>query len=593
MSSSTGHVLWSPMAQPLRRRALLCYVAALAFPVATVVLRLAFWEQVPGLPFVFFIPTVALCSVMGGVGPASLAALVSAILGLAYLAVPSPLGQGSQAIWAGLASYAVVCLILVASARQSAQAAARAVAAAETDAAARESVLRAKLELAQLTVARGAAERRLEQVTDALPVFISQVGRDRRFQFVNRAYEEWFGRRREDLIGRSVEEVIGPEASAQARPHLDRVLSGERTSFEAQVPHVSGELRHVRATYVPNIGEDGTVEGYFGFVQDITEAKQQANLLSQRERHLRAVMDSVTDCFYAVDGEWRITLFNRAAEQYYGIGRDAVLGRKLWEAFPAHAGSVFDLQLKRVMEDRVPVTFEARSVVFPDRFIEMRVSPKEGSGLAVAFSDISSRKAQERQRELLINELNHRVKNTLAVVQSIATQSLRDTRVPQDTRAAFEGRLMALAAAHDLLTRESWETAQLGTVVRAALQPFDSEHRFEVSGPDLRLRPQAAVSLTLALHELATNATKYGALSNKSGTVAVTWTVSTDEMPMFHLTWAEQGGPPVTPPTRSGFGSRLIQKGLAGELGGPVTVEFLPDGVVCRIEAPLANLQAG
>jgi PAS domain S-box-containing protein len=457
-----------------------------------------------------------------------------------------------------------------------------------------EALLRTSLEAAELSAFLShAAERRMAALTDALPVLISQVGRDLRYEFVNRAYEEWFGRRREDLIGRSVEEVIGPEASVQARPHLDRALSGERTSFEAQGPHVSGEMRHVRATYVPNIGVDGTVEGYFGFVQDITEAKQQANLLSQRERHLRAVMDSVTDCFYAVDGEWRITLFNRAAEQYYGIGRDAVLGRKLWEAFPAHAGSVFDLQLKRVMEDRVPVTFEARSVVFPDRFIEMRVSPKEGSGLAVAFSDISSRKAQERQRELLINELNHRVKNTLAVVQSIATQSLRDTRVPQDARTAFEGRLMALAAAHDLLTRESWETAQLGPVVRAALQPFDTEHRFEVLGPDLRLRPQAAVSLTLALHELATNATKYGALSNKSGTVSVAWTVSTDETPIFRLTWAEHGGPPVAPPTRSGFGSRLIQKGLAGELGGPVTVEFLPEGVVCRIEAPVVNLQAG
>ena len=166
-------------------------------------------------------------------------------------------------------------------------------------------------------------------------------------------------------------------------------------------------------------------------------------------------MDSVTDCFYAVDQDWRITVFNRAAERYYRLAKDEVLGRKLWEVFPAHLGSIFEQHLQRVMQDGTPVTFEAQSVVFPDRYIEMRVSPKDGGGLAVAFSDITCRKAQERQRELLINELNHRVKNTLAVVQSIAAKSLHDPRVPQEEREAFEGRLMALAAAHDLLTQES------------------------------------------------------------------------------------------------------------------------------------------
>ena len=437
-----------------------------------------------------------------------------------------------------------------------------------------------------------ALERRLVSLTDALPVLICQVGRDLRYQFANRAFEAWFGLHRADLLGQSLEEVLGADFVSRIQPRLDVVLSGQSLSFEEWAPHASGEDRFVRIEYVPNFGENGQVEGYFALVQDITEAKRQADLLAQRERHLRAVMESVTDCFYAVDREWRITLFNRAAERYYGMSREEVLGRKLWDAFPAHLGSMFEEQLQRVMEARTPVTFEAQSVVFPDRYVEMRVSPKDGSGIAVSFSDITGRKAEERQRELLLHELNHRVKNTLAVVQSMATQSLRDPRVPPETREAFEGRLMALAAAHDLLTQESWEAAQLRTVVEAALRPFDAEHRFEVSGPDLRLRPQAAVSLTLALHELATNATKYGALSNKTGIVSVTWSVSMGELPMFRLIWQEQGGPDVTPPARSGFGSRLIQKGLAGELGGPVTVTFLREGLLCIVEAPLANMQA-
>jgi PAS domain S-box-containing protein len=535
---------------------------------------------------------VALVALIGGVAPGVLTASLSALLGLAYLAEQPTFASDSQLLWTGLVLYVIVCAILIALTQQTAKATRLAIEAAAAQTTARENVLTAKLEAAQAAASQGQAERRLEQVTDALPVFISQVGRDLRFQFVNRAYEEWFGVRRDSLKGRHLEEIVGPEAFAQATQHLDTVFSGQAVSFETRVPHPSGEMHDLQVNYIPNLGPDGVAEGYFGFVQDVTEAKRQADLLAQRERHLRAVMESVTDCFYAVDTEWRITLFNRAAERYYGIGREAVLGRKLWEAFPAHVGSVFEQQLQRVMEERVPVTFEARSVVFLDRFIEMRVSPKDGGGIAVSFSDITCRKANERQRELLIHELNHRVKNSLAVIQSIAAKTFTDSSDPRASRQAFEGRLMALASAHDLLTAESWESAQLSSLIRATLRPFAIEDRLEVSGPDLRVRPQAAVSLALALHELATNATKYGALSNETGTIAVRWTVTKGELPLFRLVWKERGGPQVVVPEKSGFGSRLIQRGLAGELGGPVSLDFAPDGVVCTIEAPVANLQA-
>lgn len=191
---------------------------------------------------------------------------------------------------------------------------------------------------------------------------------------------------------------------------------------------------------------------------------------------------------------------------------------------------------------------------------------------------------------MLINELNHRVKNTLAVIQSIAGKTFSDTRDPRASRRAFEGRLMALAAAHDLLTSESWEAAELGSLIKMTLRPFAAEQRLEVSGPDLRVRPQAAVSLSLALHELATNAAKYGALSNDKGRVTIRWTVTRGDLSMFRLVWRERGGPEVIPPPKSGFGSRLITQGLSGELGGPVTLDFAPDGVICAIEAPVGNL---
>jgi PAS domain S-box-containing protein len=592
MSPTSDHAATSSVARPAAGRAPLGYAAAVVLPVLLLLLRLALWPLLPGFPFLTFVPAVALASLLGGIGPGLLAAALSSPLALGGLMDQPGFLPRDREAWAGLAVFWLVSGAVVLLIHREARANAQAMGAAAAAAAARENGLRARLEAAQLAAARTEAERRLELVVDALPVLVSQVDADGRFVFVNRAYEDWFGRGREDLRGRHLEEVLGPDLFPRMKPRLEAVLSGTPVAFEEPAVNALGERREMRGQYVPNIGPSGEVLGYVALIQDVTEARRQSDLLAQRERHLRAVLDSVTDCFYAVDREWRITLVNRAAERYFGRSAEELLGRKLWDAFPAHLGSEYERQQKRVMEERVPVTFEARSVVFPDRYIEMRVSPKEGSGIAVSFSDITCRKAQERQRELLVHELNHRVKNTLAVVQSLAAQSLRSAQVPRETSAAFEGRLMALAAAHDLLTRESWEAAELRAVVGEALRPFDQGHRFDISGPDLRIRPQAAVSLTLALHELATNASKYGALSNAAGRVAVDWTITEAEPRTIRFVWRESGGPPVAPPARRGFGSRLIRQGLAGEVGGTVTLDFPPEGLVCAFEAPVANLEA-
>jgi two-component sensor histidine kinase len=198
--------------------------------------------------------------------------------------------------------------------------------------------------------------------------------------------------------------------------------------------------------------------------------------------------------------------------------------------------------------------------------------------------------AAEHQR-LLIDELNHRVKNTLATVQSIATQTLRTAETTQDTKDALERRLLALSRAHDVLTRESWQGANLIDVVRRALEPYQvhGERRLHITGPHVRLTPRMSLALAMALHELATNAVKYGALSNKSGSVEVSWQVQNgDAPPRLVLRWEEAGGPPVVAPRRRGFGSRLIERSLASDLGGEVEIAFAPTGVVCTVNAPVA-----
>ena len=180
------------------------------------------------------------------------------------------------------------------------------------------------------------------------------------------------------------------------------------------------------------------------------------------------------------------------------------------------------------------------------------------------------------------------MKNTLATVQSIANQSLRNATTAAQARGDIEGRLIALSRAHDVLTREGWEGANLREIVAQAIEPFGQ--RFVVAGPDLRLLPRMALALAMALQELATNAVKYGALSNETGEVEIAWTA--DDHRHLALTWTERGGPAVAPPNRRGFGSRLIERSLASDLGGTVALRFEPEGVVCAIAAPLPDPSA-
>ena len=205
--------------------------------------------------------------------------------------------------------------------------------------------------------------------------------------------------------------------------------------------------------------------------------------------------------------------------------------------------------------------------------------------------DITDRRQAEEQRTLLIHELNHRVKNTLATVQSIASQTLRNATSTRDAKDALEGRLIALARAHDVLTRESWEGAELREIVAQAIAPYASrgEDRLHLSGPEIRLPPRMALALAMALQELATNAVKYGALANPTGEIRITWDVeAAPPMSRLHLRWEESGGPLVQAPSRRGFGSRLIERSLSQELNGNARIEFRPTGIVCTVDAPLA-----
>ncbi|WP_426167354.1 sensor histidine kinase [Sandarakinorhabdus sp. DWP1-3-1] len=242
--------------------------------------------------------------------------------------------------------------------------------------------------------------------------------------------------------------------------------------------------------------------------------------------------------------------------------------------------------------------------------IEYRVRPTNGSGhrwlrsraqvlkapgerrrLVGTVRDISAEKAAEEHRRLLNNELQHRVRNTLGVVQGIVSQSLRAVATPAEASAAISSRLITLAHAHDLLTQTSWVAAPIAAIIEGAvLVHLADSARVSIAGPPIELKARAALALSMALHELFTNAVKYGALSNDVGTVAIDWAITPGSSPGVELTWREQGGPPVVPPTRTGFGTRLTGSSLAGDLGGTGVTEYAPAGVRWSLSTTIAAI---
>lgn len=301
------------------------------------------------------------------------------------------------------------------------------------------------------------------------------------------------------------------------------------------------------------------------------------------QSELETILEGIGEAFYAVDCDWRITHFNTEASKHFRRPAAEMLGRRLWDVFPTAADTDLGRLFFDAMERRSTVRSEAMSVLVGPRWLAYRLFPL-GDGMGVVFRDITDLKSAEQHRELLINELNHRVKNTLTMVQSIAAQTFRGTDA--GVRADFEQRLLMLSNVHNLLTEESWDGAELHAVIRSSLRPHmvDGRNRVTFGGPDFRLRPKSAVALSMALHELGTNALKYGALSTEAGRVALRWTTDDGR---FRLRWEESGGPAVTQPRRTGFGSRMIERGLSAEFEGEVKIDYRPAGVVCTIDAPL------
>ena len=313
------------------------------------------------------------------------------------------------------------------------------------------------------------------------------------------------------------------------------------------------------------------------------------NALHESEKRFRLVAETAPVNLWMGDPEGRCIYLNRAQREFWGVGEDVsqfswsdtLLPEDLPSLWAAFSGA-----MQRRQAFRVEARYRRADGAI--RTLATEAQPRfDGRGAFLGMIgvnvDVTEERLAEKRQRLLVNELNHRVKNTLATVQSLAYQTTRGktAMAPVDD---FLARLMALSAAHDVLTRESWEAADLKDIVQQAIRPYElpQRQRFMVEGCAIRISPRASLAISMALHELATNAVKYGALSTDGGEVAIRWNIVNDEL--AQLDWTESGGPPVIKPTRHGFGSRLLQRGLVGDLGASPTLTYGPEGVTCAFK---------
>ncbi|HET6633173.1 MAG TPA: PAS domain S-box protein [Rhodanobacteraceae bacterium] len=371
---------------------------------------------------------------------------------------------------------------------------------------------------------------------------------------------------------------------------------GLRACWSTPVLSARGQLLGTFAMYyrqpqAPRAADLEMVEVVTRTAALVIERKRSEQALRESEARFRKVFEYSNDAICLLDPERDAVLeANPAAVAMFGYAsRDAFLATPVSAFLPDDASTIRKV-VRGASGERSGWTGEltCRGSGGASIDTEMSASTLTVNGrrcMLALVRDIGERKRAERHRKMLLDELNHRVKNTLASVQAIAAQTFRDEA--GDARAAFEARLFALSSAHSLLTSQQWEGVELRELALRVLDPFmgaRAAERFHLQGGDVLLPPKAALAISMALHELASNAAKYGALSVGShGRVELSWATADGRL---RLRWEERDGPPVVPPTRKGFGSRLIQAGLAHELEGTATLDCRREGLVCEIDMP-------
>jgi len=466
----------------------------------------------------------------------------------------------------------------------------------------------------------------------------------------NAEAEKTFGWSAREAEGRKLEELIVPQRHRHAhQAGLARVLAGGEPHvlnrrIEISALRKDGEEIPVELAITRAQGFDGDI--FVGFLRDISKRKADEERLARQstetrllfeisslaadaanfEEALHATLEGICDlsgwpvghAFIVPDpgtqlvssGVWvekeagqanDLKQFTSSESFVTGIGLPGLVlktAEPVWVTDTEHSENFPRKGLGFKSAFGFPLKAQGSVIAVLEFFCEDAQQPDEELLLIVRtlgeqVGRVFERKKTEDRQKLLLGELNHRVKNTMAIIKAVVAQSFRNAKTLEETQNTIEKRLDAVASAHHLLTTERWTKASMTQIIEAALESCGAPKEcVQIQGEDFNVRAETAVTISLAIHELCTNAFKYGAFSSENGKLTISWSLTKEKPPKFCFEWLERGGPKVTPPERTGFGSKLLQTGLGGSLGGTVDLNYEPEGFKMRFLAALPSVRA-
>ncbi len=453
-----------------------------------------------------------------------------------------------------------------------------------------------------------------------MPMIITDPRRpDNPIVFVNAAFSVLTGYDREHIIGRNCRFLQGPATDRAEVQRLRDAIDARRTiELELLNYKVDGSTFWNRLLVSPVFDEDGELTYFFASQLDVTlERERLTRLLRDRDALESEVAHRTTELKAAEQrlrfaleagrlGTWSIDL--ESERLIASDGCKAICGRAPHDSLTLDElrSSIHpaDRPFQRQALDHAVATGALLDVEYrittpsgEERWVQIRGQASyraDGTPIAIAGTtqDVTERRQLQDQRALVATELNHRVKNTLAALQAVAAQTIRQASSLDEAGSTLQARIRAMAAANDLLVTENFESIPMRVLLERTLAPFGVEDpaRFTLDGPDLRLPTHLVTAYALGVHELATNAAKYGALSNVAGRVCLKWQVIRHgDAARLHLSWTEKGGPPVVAPANIGFGTRLLQRVLATQAGGSIDMDYRREGIVFTAVSPLSD----
>lgn len=413
--------------------------------------------------------------------------------------------------------------------------------------------------------------------------------------FYNDAAAEFWGQKPELNRARwsgafRLYKLDGNVISHEEGPVAQTIRTGQPTRQEGITERPDGQRIQTLAFPCPIKDQDGRVVGVVNLLTDITDRHQSEGALAR----IAAIVSSSDDAIVTKTLTGRITSWNKSASRIFGFSEEEMIGQPIFRIIPNDLHDEERRILSQIERGEHVRHYETVRLAKDGRRVDisLTISPLyDRTGKVVGASkvarDITEKKRSEELQRLLLGELNHRVKNTLAIVQSIATQTLRRASSPEEFTASFSGRVQALARAHTLFSRDVWQGTEITDLLcdQLMLNEEEDDQRISSSGPSLFLDPQTALSLSMILHELGTNARKHGALTVPEGRISIKWELHPGGGHIV-LNWLERDGPLVHPPIRRGFGTTLIEKGLKAH-GGKTVIHYELEGLSCEIQLPL------